>query len=528
MPTRTRPALSLLLLALAAPLALPAQTGSCGVGNARNWCAGQDSPGVVGVAQAGDRFGAALAFGDFDGDGATDLAVGAPGESDGLAGNAGAVWAFYSSSLGLHLGGTQVFDQDDLSGGDGGTESDDQFGFALAAGDIDGDGYDDLAIGSPFEDLPDEDGVCGILSDCEAAGVVHAVFGSPSGLDTTRVAFFRNSISFEGQGTGHSLTIGNFDGDEDEELVVGMPGSMTAGDFSIDTSKVAILTLSEAGVLVPAGVSGADPALEEGAQWGFAVALGGLGPDGAPGYASGAPSATAEGSPAAGRVSVLDEDGAGLAELFQNDFGTAGNGASDAFGSALAVGDFDGDGFDDLASAAPFKNDGGATDSGRIYVAFGSSAGVNPAVFDILSLGDFPGTTAANGDRLGAAVAAGDFDGDGFDDLFLGSPGRGGDDRGFVFYLRGSAEGLSAGVDFVLSEPTLGGTAQANAGFGSVLAMGDLDGDGADELGIGVPDKNSGADDSGIVYVTRQFNPNWIFGDGFESAGLAIWSDSSG
>ena len=78
-----------------------------------------------------------------------------------------------------------------------------------------------------------------------------------------------------------AVAIGNFDGDEDEELVVGMPGSMTAGDFTIDTSKVAILTLSEAGVLVPAGVSGADPALEEGAQWGFAVALGGLGPDGA-------------------------------------------------------------------------------------------------------------------------------------------------------------------------------------------------------------------------------------------------------
>ena len=182
--TPTRPLQSpFVALALAlAPLAAGAQTGACGVGNVRNWCVSQDSSGVTGVSQAGDHFGSALAFGDFDGDGAGDLAVGAPGESAGGAANAGAVWVFYGSAAGLHAGREQVFDQDNLPGGDGGTETGDQFGFAVAAGDVDGDGFDDLAIGSPFENQPDPSLSCGFDLSCDDVGLVHLIFGSASGL----------------------------------------------------------------------------------------------------------------------------------------------------------------------------------------------------------------------------------------------------------------------------------------------------------------------------------------------------------
>jgi hypothetical protein len=525
MPQRLSSTFPILVAAFLVPLAAGAQTGACGVGNVRNWCVSQDSAGVTGVSQAGDHFGGALAFGDFDGDGAGDLAVGAPGESAGGAANAGAVWVFYGSPAGLHAAREQVFDQDNLPGGDGGTETGDQFGFALAAGDVDGDGFDDLAIGSPFENQPEPGGTCGFDLSCDDVGHVNLVFGSASGLDPGRV-YTLSQAGGEGGATGYSLAIGDLDGDGDGELLIGKPGSMAVSlGGTIRGGSVSVLRHNGGETLVGTGGGGPDPDSETDAQWGFAVAVGGFGPGGSAAYAAGARHSTVAGSTRTGRTSIQDGlDGENLLELAQTDYGTAGNAAEDHFGFALATGDFDGDGFDDLAAAAPEKNDAGIGDSGRVYVAYGSPSGLDPTQFQILSIVDFGGSTAATGDRLGAALAAGDYDGDGFDDLFLGSPGRGSDDRGFVYFVHGSTGGLVVGAGFVFSEPSLGGVLEEDALFGSVLAMGDLDGDGADELAIGVPEKTTGGNGSGLVYVTRQFNPNWIFGDGFESAGPTLWS----
>ena len=525
MPQRLSTTVPILVVGFFVPFAAGAQTGACGVGNVRNWCVSQDSAGVTGVSQAGDHFGGALAFGDFDGDGAGDLAVGAPGESAGGAANAGAVWVFYGSAAGLHAGREQVFDQDNLPGGDGGTETGDQFGFALAAGDVDGDGFDDLAIGSPFENQPEPGGTCGLDLSCDDVGHVHLIFGSASGLDAGRVLVHTPEGS-EGGAEGYSLAIGDLDGDGDGELLIGKPGSMAVSlGGTVRSGRVFALRYHGSGTLVGSGGSGQDPDLEEDAQWGFAVAFGGFGPGGSAAYAAGARHSTVAGSTRTGRVSIQDGlDGENLLELAQTDYGSAGNAAEDHFGFALATGDFDGDGFDDLAAAAPEKNDAGVGDSGRVYVAYGSPSGLDPSQFQILSIADFGGNPPDTGDRFGAALAAGDYDGDGFDDLFFGSPGRGNDDRGFVYFVHGSASGLVIGAGFNFSEPSLGGAFQEDALFGAVLAMGDLDGDGADELAIGVPEKDTGGNASGLVYVTRRFNPNWIFGDGFESAGPALWS----
>jgi hypothetical protein len=79
----------------------------------------------------------------------------------------------------------------------------------------------------------------------------------------------------------------------------------------------------------------------------------------------------------------------------------------------------------------------------------------------------------------------------------------------------------------VFSAPTIGGTAQANANFGSVLAAGDLDGDGTDEVAIGVPKQNIGiALGAGQVFVTRRLDPHWIFGDGFDGQATGFWSSA--
>src|SRR5690606_29923107 len=99
----------------------------------------------LGVDELGDRFGAALSTGDYDGDGHSDLAIGAPGEAPGPDPRSGVVYVFRGTSWGLTP--DRVLDQDGL----GGNEADDGFGSALASGDFDGDSRDDLAVGAPHE-----------------------------------------------------------------------------------------------------------------------------------------------------------------------------------------------------------------------------------------------------------------------------------------------------------------------------------------------------------------------------------------
>jgi len=168
-------------------------------------------------------------------------------------------------------------------------------------------------------------------------------------------------------------------------------------------------------------------------------------------------------------------------------------------------------------------------------VAFGSGLGLSSdPEFRILDEGSFAGQTPGAQERFGAALAGGDFDGDGFDDLAIGVPGEGGSDPGFVYLVWGAEAGLNPdparGVNF--SQALLGGSNQTNDRFGSVLASFDIDGiadgTGKDEIAIGVPEKDvAGNADAGMFFLTRELDPAWIFGDGFESQGLTIWSTAA-
>jgi hypothetical protein len=100
--------------------------------------------------ESGDRFGSALVAGDFNGIGKDDLAVGMPGEDFGGATDTGIVVVLFGSSQGLLPASWERLGQKRVGGID---ESGDQFGLALAAGDFNGDGKDDLAIGTPLEDI---------------------------------------------------------------------------------------------------------------------------------------------------------------------------------------------------------------------------------------------------------------------------------------------------------------------------------------------------------------------------------------
>src|SRR5207247_449249 len=95
----------------------------------------QGSPGVWGEVEPDDAFGSALAAGDFNGDGYTDLAIGVPGESVNGRPGAGAVNVLYGSRYGLTAAGNQIWTEESL--GLDASEKGDHFGASLAVGDFD-------------------------------------------------------------------------------------------------------------------------------------------------------------------------------------------------------------------------------------------------------------------------------------------------------------------------------------------------------------------------------------------------------
>src|SRR5439155_6825078 len=132
----------------------------------------QDSSNINNTAETDDEFGLSVAIGDFDGNGFGDLAVGVPLEDLTNGVDAGAVNVLYGSSAGLTSTADDFWNQD-VDGINNKVEDGDVFGYRVAAGNFDGNGYADLLVGVPAEDL----------SGGEDAGAVNVIYGTATGLD---------------------------------------------------------------------------------------------------------------------------------------------------------------------------------------------------------------------------------------------------------------------------------------------------------------------------------------------------------
>ncbi len=157
------------------------------------------------------------------------------------------------------------------------------------------------------------------------------------------------------------------------------------------------------------------------------------------------------------------------------------------FGWEVESGDFDGDGVDDLAAAARLKN-GAAIDSGAVYLIFGQVEGESWSLAeetvlepDVDPVAD--GVWSDRADQFGYSVAlVGDMDGDGFEELAIGAPGADDSGHGCVYLYRlpvprdlqhGDWSGRICGTVF-------------DEFFGEALAgAGDTNGDGYDDLMVG-------------------------------------------
>lgn len=326
---------------------------------------------LVGTAEEGDVFGFSLAVGDFNNDGAEDLAVGVPGEAvnSNLATQAGGVNVILGRPYyGLRSGSDEFFSQSSLAGG---ARDDENFAYSLAAGDFDGDGVDDLAVGVPGDVQTDGANRTG--------GGINVIYGKQQtslnlgGLSLSGNENFHQDsdgitgLSEDGDRFGFSLASGNFNGDNYDDLAIGVPYERV-NDVN-NAGAVVIMYGSSSGLRangnhsIHQGTSGVNGSLEP----------------------------------------------------------------SDLFGHTLAAGDFNNDGVDDLAVGIPYEDVLDVTDAGGVALFFGVDGGrlngVNNDVFFSQYDLAFPAALAQN-TRFGYSLAVGDFDVNGKDDLAVGTYGN--------------------------------------------------------------------------------------------------------
>ncbi len=476
---------------------------------------------------------------DFNGDWYADLAIGVPYEDVGspVVPNAGAVNILYGGhGAGLSTRNNRTWSQNDAGVVDN-PETDDRFGYSLAVGDFDGDGYYDLAVGMPYEDI----------GPSNSAGAVHIFYGTASGLaatgnrlihqDSTDIADTAEADDL----FGYALAVGDFNRDGYDDLAVGVPNE-DVGSPEISSAGAVSIIYGSAGGLSSSDqffhqdTVGVEGVVEAGDSFGYALAAGDFDHDGYDDLAVGVPYEDV-GNPVisnVGAVNVLYGSAAKLTatgnQLWTQDSTNIEDTAeaNDNFGHALAAGDFNGDGRADLAVGVPYEDVGSPeiSNAGAVNVIYGSASGLSSASDDFWHQ-DSPNVEGAaeESDYFGMRLAAGDFNGDGRGDLAVGVPYENVgvvSNAGAVNVLYGSAPGLTATGDQIWDQESTGiqETAETFDLFGYAVAVGDFDGDSYADLVVGVPYEDIGSPvitDAGVAQV--------IYGsaNGLTSSGDQLW-----
>jgi len=521
---------------------------------------GDGSSGFVltGIA-GGDESGRPVsAAGDINGDGIDDIIIGANQASSGGHPGAGESYVVFGSTQGFPaiMPLATVYP---AGGGDGtrgfvltGVDDGDASGYSVsAAGDVNGDGIDDIVIGAANAD-PDPHIRTG-------GGKSYVVFGSTQGFpailplvtlepagggDGSR-GFVLTGDVYDTSGFSVSAA-GDVNGDGVDDLIIGAPGPDPAGNNAGESYVVFGSTAGFAAIfplpsLKPAGGGdGSEGFVLAGAHRdddsGRAVSgAGDVNGDGIDDLIIGVRDAPAGGEPDAGQSYVVFGSTQPFPAIFplvslyppgdgSRGFVLTGIDEDDQSGDSVsAAGDVNADGVDDLIIGADTADPGGHAIAGESYVVFGSTQGFAPVV-PLGSLfppggGDgsrgFVLTGIDTSDRSGISVrAAGDVNDDGIDDVIVGAmcAGPGGDGcAGESHVVFGSAQGFPAILPLGSLYPPGGGDGSRGfvltgidtndlSGF-SVSGAGDVNGDGIDDVIIGAPNGDPG----GVSYAGESY-----------------------
>lgn len=446
-------------------------------------------------ATSDSRFGAAVAGGDFDGDGVVDLAIGDPFEHPLSGPVRGMVRTFHRTPFGWES--RHLADLNNLAA---------RFGATLAFADFDEDGRQDLLIGAPRND--DSPGIVYLLRHT-APNVTS--YGQLAGTYAARC--------------GSSLAVGDFNDDGHMDFATGCPEESVGGDLGAGEVKIGYGEGTGAffwGVLNQdtGGVAGS---AEVGDGFGSSLASGDFNCDGISDLAVGVPREGTNGALRAGVVQVFHGatngmPGGGNQLWDQEATGTESvSGEGDLFGHALAAGGFDNNVFedcDDLAVGIPY--DAGSS-AGTVVVIEGSPGGLTPLGARRITRFDFVGVANAPGvQRLGLSLLAAELGRGAQDDLVLGLPGEPAllplppnppvDSPGVVcIAYGGSGSGVFAQGAQCISATDISESVAADLDFGLVLAAVAPPGESAADLAIGLPASEQ-------VLLLR----NTLFRDGFD------------
>ncbi|WP_406317227.1 FG-GAP-like repeat-containing protein [Streptomyces sp. NBC_00118] len=440
---------------------------------------------------------------DFNGDGYGDLAATAEYATVGSASQAGAVVITYGSKSGITSTATQVIDQSS-PGVPGTPETDDVFGSALAHGDFDHDGYADLAVGAPGEDV----------DSATDQGLVTILWGSPAGLSGGDTL----SGSTASKGAGTFLVSGDFNGDGRDDLALAQPGSNVVSlRLSFVVDDLGLATRSE--LLLASAIDGSGPE---------SLTSGDVNGDGLDDLLIG-------GNTVDGGASDLHRNALYLLDDYSSGSHQPVYAGDAGHGTTAAIGDVDKDGYGDIVTGNPwdataYPYDGEDALGGAVTLVHGSAGGLDttrPAETITQDTAGIPGVSEAN-DHFGYSVSLGDLNADGYADLAIGAVYEtvGTEEAaGAVTIVPGTANGLSAATSYAYNEGSAGvpGALEAGDYFGSAVRMTDTNGDGKGDLAVGGSGENN---EDGSLWslkgTTSGLSTTGSVSFGAETAGLSL------
>ena len=360
---------------------------------------------------------------------------------------------------------------------------DDNFGRWMAGvGDLDGDGFTDLVAGSYGADEATSE-----------AGAAYVYLGSSTGLaESSEQKVMASDAGFWDRFGGGVGGGGDIDGDGHDDFVV---AAYDDDDRGSGSGSIYVFYGSTTGVDLGREDKLTTSDVSVGANLGQGVAIAGdIDGDGHADIVAGAPGDDDHGS-YAGAAYVFLGAASGIGAGTEQKITPVGADSEDRFGLALsAAGDVDGDGFGDLVFGTRFAADLGG-ETGAAYVFYGSSTGVAVAREQRFLASD----TAAS-DELGYAVAGGqDLDLDGFDDIIVTAQDHTDSvaEAGAAYVYFGSSTGLRLDTEAKILVSDGGGGDR----FGDAAAMlGDVDGDGAGDLGVSAVN-DDGVSNLGVAFV---------------------------